>query len=181
MEIVALAVYLQGGESRYVHTEDVAVKANELAPGRFTWAKYPDQINIHTIMTHLWDAKSNRRGCILIGSEKEGWMLSEHGMELARSRLTSLTGVKAARRKFTTGEKQWMRAERVRLLHSEAFRKAAAGVAVTREEVDAFFRLNDYVGGEARERKITRVLNTFGDDAELGAAVKALAEKARNR
>ena len=183
MEIVALAVYLLGGGTRYVHTEDVAVKANELTPGRFTWAKYPDQINIHTIMTHLWDAKSSRKGSILIGSEKEGWMLTEHGMELARSRVTALKGVKTARRKLTAGEQQWMRSERVRILNNETFRKAAAGgaAAVTREEAEAFFRLNDYVIGEARERKITRVLNTFGDDVELGAAVKTLAEKVRSR
>jgi hypothetical protein len=72
IEIVALAAYLLGGESRYVDTEDIAVKANELAPGRFTWVKYPEQINIHAIKTHLWDAKSDRRGSLLLGSEKDG-------------------------------------------------------------------------------------------------------------
>ena len=39
-------MYLLGGETRRVDTEDIAVKANELAPGRFAWKKYPDQINL---------------------------------------------------------------------------------------------------------------------------------------
>ena len=84
MEIVTLAVYFLGGQSRYVDTEDIAVKANELAPGRFTWVKYTSQINIHTIKTHLWDAKSERKGGLLLGSEKEGWMLSSSGHSLAQ-------------------------------------------------------------------------------------------------
>jgi hypothetical protein len=41
-EIVTLAVYLLGGDSKRIDTEDVAVKSNELAPGRFTWRKYAD-------------------------------------------------------------------------------------------------------------------------------------------
>ena len=182
MEIVALAIYLLGGETHYVHSEDIAMKANELAPGRFAWAKYPAQVNIHTIMTHLWDAKSDRRGSLLMGSEKEGWMLTENGLELARRRINALKGVKGARPKLTAGEQQWRRGERVRLLDSDAYRKAAAegGGAVTREQAEAFFRLNDYVVGEARDSKIVRILNAFGNDEDLGLAVKILAEKVRS-
>jgi hypothetical protein len=36
-EIVTLAVYLLGGDTQHVDTEDIAVKANEIAPRRFTW------------------------------------------------------------------------------------------------------------------------------------------------
>jgi hypothetical protein len=35
--------------------------------------------------------------------------------------------------------------------------------------------------GKARERKIVRVLNLFGDDAELGDAVKGLAALVRGK
>jgi hypothetical protein len=52
-EIVTLAAYLLGGDTQYVDTEDVAVKANELAPGRFTWRKYRNQINIENVRTFL--------------------------------------------------------------------------------------------------------------------------------
>ena len=56
-EIVTLAVYLLGGASQFIDTEDIAMKANEIAPGRFTWRKYPQQINIENITAFLWDAK----------------------------------------------------------------------------------------------------------------------------
>ena len=36
-ELVTLAVYLLGGDQHAVDTEDVAIKAHELAPGRFSW------------------------------------------------------------------------------------------------------------------------------------------------
>ena len=48
-EMVTLAVYRLGGAQRAVDTEDVAVEAHKLAPGRFSWRKYPDQINLELI------------------------------------------------------------------------------------------------------------------------------------
>ena len=37
-EIVTLSVFLLGGDTALIDTEDIAVKANELAPGRFCLA-----------------------------------------------------------------------------------------------------------------------------------------------
>jgi hypothetical protein len=183
LEIVTLAVFLLGGDSHYADTEDIAVKANELAPGKFTWVKYKDQINIHVIKTHLWDAKSERKGSLLLGSEKEGWMLTASGLALARTRVDELKHLKAAKRKLSAPEKQWMRTERVRLAKTEAYEKAAAGnvESVTLEEAEAFFRLNAYIVGKARDRKILRILNIFGNDPELGSAVQALAQRVASR
>ena len=64
------------------------------------------------------------------------------------------------------------------MLKSEAYRKFnALGVgAVNREEAEGFFRLNSYVVGDARKRIISRLRNTFGDDADLGRAVTQLAK-----
>lgn len=45
-EIAVYALYLRGGASRSVHTEDVALKCFELAPDSFSWVKhrqYPDK------------------------------------------------------------------------------------------------------------------------------------------
>jgi hypothetical protein len=69
------------------------------------------------------------------------------------------------------------------MLADEAFTKFGLGGVgdVTEREAEAFFRVDDYVTGKARERKLVRILNTFGDDAELGQAVRALATKVRDR
>src|SRR5256885_16251843 len=39
-ELVVLAAYLAGSASGYSDTEDIAIKANTIAPGRFAWRKY---------------------------------------------------------------------------------------------------------------------------------------------
>ena len=79
LEIVTLTVYLLGGESNYVDLEDVAIKVNELAPGRFAWKKYPDQINIEHVRTSLSDAKKSENGGYVLGSVDEGFVSELEG------------------------------------------------------------------------------------------------------
>lgn len=64
------------------------------------------------------------------------------------------------------------------MLSEEAYRKFRAGrlEEVTQSEAESFFRLNDYVMGKARERKVTRAVNVFREDTELGKAVVHLAK-----
>ena len=52
-ELVALAIFLCGGDANAVDLEDVAMEVNKLAPGRFTWRKYSDQINIKNVDAFL--------------------------------------------------------------------------------------------------------------------------------
>jgi hypothetical protein len=75
-EIVTLAVYLLGGNQTYVDTEDVAIKVNEISPGRFSWEKYPNQINIEKVRSSLSDAKKEKKGGYLVGKHSQGWILS---------------------------------------------------------------------------------------------------------
>jgi len=82
---VVVAALLAGAKTASVDTEDIAMKANELAPGRFTWRKYKDQINIDTVRKRLWDATKPEKGSLLIGSEKMGWRLTKVGFVFARS------------------------------------------------------------------------------------------------
>ncbi|GEM_PF-276128 len=180
-EIVTLATYLLGGASRYVDTEDVAKKANEIAPGRFTWRKYADQINLEVVRVYLSDAKKPEKGAYLLGSGTDGWSMTEKGLEFVRRRASELKGANLARKSLSPREKRWLRNERARMLASDAYLKFKDGGldAVPRSEAEAFFRVDDYVVGEQRERKIVRALNTFGDDDELGPVVRELAGKVR--
>ncbi|HUD48811.1 MAG TPA: hypothetical protein VMR33_18405 [Candidatus Baltobacteraceae bacterium] len=182
-EIVTLAVYLLGGETQYVDTEDVAVKANEIAPGRFTWRKYSSQINIENVRTFLSDAKKQKNGGYLRGAGKDGWLLTESGFAFAERRVTNLEKVDLSRERISAKDRKWLQHERERMLGSDAFRKYSAGTGdtITIQEADIFFRLDVYVTGKAREDKIVRALNAFGSDPELGEAVKNLAARARTR
>jgi len=182
MEIVTLAVFLLGGESHQVDTEDVAVKANEIALGRFLWRKYPNQINIENVRALLSLAKNTQNG-YLIGTGKDGWLLTEKGCLFARSKVENLNGVDLSARRLSSKEKHWLRNERTRLLASEALRKyEALGIdAVSSQEAEAFFGVDDYITGSARERTVLRILNLFGDDPQLGQVVKEFAVKVRKR
>jgi len=83
-EIVTLAVYLLGGDQHAVDTEDAAIKTHELAPGRFAWRKYPEQINLELVRVYLSDAKKPEKGDLLVGSGRTGWSLTKAGLNWAR-------------------------------------------------------------------------------------------------
>jgi hypothetical protein len=122
-EIVTLAVYLLGGDTQYVDTEDIAVKANEVAPGRFTWRKYSDQINIENVRAFLSDAKKEKNGAFLRGAGKDGWLLTESGAAFAKVRVGGLENVDLSRERLSVKDRRWLQHERTRMLSSEAFFK----------------------------------------------------------
>lgn len=182
-EIVALAVYLLGGDSSYLDIEDVAMKASELSPGRFAWRKYPDQINIFQIASSLSDARKEKNGSHVMGSMQSGWMLTDKGLKFAQERVRELDDANLSRKPQTARERQWEKGERTRLVSEAAFVKHQSGLLddILQTEAESFFRVNDYVVGQAREKKIIRILNAFGDDVELGAVVHALVGRVRGR
>ena len=182
-EIVTLAIYLLGGKSESVDIEDVAMKASELAPGRFAWRKYPNHINIFTVASALSDARKAKNGRYVLGSIQKGWLLTEQGLKFAHANVDDLNQADLARKPQQINERQWQRKERVRMLADPAFAKFSTGSAgsITLQEAESFFRLNDYVVGKARERKVVRILNTFADDPELGELVKELVKRIEMR
>jgi len=180
-EIVTLAVLLLGGESQYVDTEDVAVRVNELAPGRYTWRKYPEQINLELIRVYLSDAKKPKKGAYLLGSGNSGWMLTERGLAFARKSIALLDVIDLSSVALKPRDRQWREGQRVRMLASAAFTKFSTGQKdlVSAKEAADFFRIDDYVFGQARERRLVRFLNAFGDDPALGKMVRQLAKRLR--
>lgn len=176
LQIVTLAVLLAGGDSAPVDTEDVAIKASGMAPGRFTWRKYKDQINIDIVRKRLWYARRPDRNGWLMGSEREGWTLTQKGLDFARAAASRLGNVVESERR-SLKERQWLTSERRRLIGSEAsdvYRREGPD-AITRRQAESFFRLDDYVMGSLRERKIVRLLSAFSDDPKLADVVRASA------
>ena len=180
-EVVTLAVYLLGGDTKPIDTEDIAVKTNEIAKARFAWRKYRDQINLGNVRWALWDAKKPKNGAYLLEVGKDDWQLTEAGLEFAKRVEGNLKGMDLSRQPVSARDRQWQRNERGRMLSTEAFVKIQNGAAdtVTTREAEEFFRIDAYVTNNSREQKITRALSAFGNDEELGTAIKLLAEKVR--
>jgi hypothetical protein len=179
-ELVTLAVYLTGGDTREVDTEDVAIKVNELAPGRFTWRKHADQINIEIIRASLSDAKKKKNGATLTGTGNAGWLLTEDGLKFSKENVSRVAVPAEAVERLSQDEKRRRRKEQARVAASAAFQKFSTGEKdkITKRDVDAVFRLNEYIVGSGRLSKIQRIVNSIGDDEEVGAAVRFFAKLA---
>ena len=177
-EIGVLSVYLLGGESKYIDSEDIAVQANKLAPGRFLWRKYKDQINMQAVTKRLSDAKTDGD---LLGSYSKGWILSEKGLQYAKEHLEELKNTDLSRAPMNKKEMVLYYRERERMLASIAYEKVISNESdyITSKEAEDFFRIDDYVTGIARKERLARIINTYGDDPELSQAIKVLSEKVR--
>ena len=180
-EIVTIAVYLLDGHNKFIDMEDIAMKVNEIAPGRFAWRKYPDQINLKKVEVRLCDSRNLKKGGYILGSIKKGWMLSEEGLQFAKNNVNKLKNTDLSRTPMNKREMILYHREKERMIASKAFEKLISKEieSITFKEAEDFFRIDDYVTGEARKEKLARILNTFGNDPELSHAVKFLAEKVR--
>lgn len=178
-EAVTLATYALGGTDGAVDTEDIAVRVAELVPGMFSWQKeeHRDRIDKELVRVALSDARLKKR--FVVGShDKGGWMLTPEGRCFAERNLEYLQGHPVERGRGR--DERQLERERVRLLSSDAFdqfEESGDFAAVTDEAANAFFRIDVYVKGQARERKVTRVVNYFGEDPELGELVQGLARR----
>jgi len=177
VEVVTIAVYQLGGMTRPIDTEDIAVRANALAPARFAWRKYPDQISLQDVRFALENAKRAHCGYVL--GDNEGWMLTEAGALFARRNGRRLKTEHAGRDRSTPAEKKWRRRERERILASDAYVKMREnrGDEITTPEATSFFRIDEYVSPTARDRKISRLVNVFRNDPEIGLVVVELAKR----
>jgi hypothetical protein len=176
-EIVALATYLAGGDRKPVDTEDIAMKANEIAPGRFAWRKYKNQIDLELVYKHLWDLTKPDKGSYVVGTKNEGWRMTDAGTDFAERTVGKLKNLKQAREKRPKKEEGWIKRERARMQTESAYTKVKDGreSELTQGEAERFFRLNEYVIGEARTRKIRQAEDDFRDDPDMGPVVKSVA------
>jgi len=179
-EAVTLALDGIGGAEAAQDTEDVALRVSELFPGMFAWRKYREHIDIELVRVALNDA-TKKKGWVVGSHRQGGWLLTPAGVLQAQRLRAQLPDAPATHQRGK--DEQLRERERGRLLATSAFARVSAGDAasVTADEADSFFRMNVYVEGSARERRIARLQNLFGSDPELGPVVAALAARARQR
>lgn len=182
-ELVTWAVYLLGGDQRRIDTEDVAVRAFQLAPKRFSWRKYPEQINLELVRVYLSDAKKPEHGGLLTGSGRTGWSLTRKGLtwlRSAQSKLQKLGTSESHRRESRAGSVDSGRRdrERKRILALPAWARWSAGdESVNLAEAREVFRLDSYSTTQVREAKLTRLRAMFGDDELLGSFLTRLSDE----
>jgi len=176
LDVVILAVHLLGGSQKSVDTEDVAVKADELAPGMFSWRKYPEQINLELVRVALSDAKKPNYGQLLSGSGREGWRLSTAGLEWVRSSgeallAEELTWTSESRSAGSVDTVRKQREEE-RIMASSAWRAWREGGAVSLRQAQEVLRIDNYSTKKMIQIKLVRLRSLFDDDSDIGIFLK---------
>jgi hypothetical protein len=176
-ELVVVAAFLAGAQSQFADTEDIAVKANDLAPGRFTWRKYKNQINIETVRKRLWDATKDEKGGFLIGSEKTGWRLTKSGFDFAKKQIRR-GPITRSKQRASQAESVTRTRELRRMSSESAFNKFCSGQeeSITKSEAERFFRIDDYVTGKSRSAKIERFRIIAVGNKDLTQAINFLSK-----
>ena len=169
-QVVALAVFELGGAEKYIDTEDVAIKANDLAPGRFCWQKYPDRINLEAVRKRLSDAKKAEHGSLVTGSPKKGWLLTHSGLKWAKCVSENYVAQHGDRTKPIAGSADINRykREKQRLAGSDAWNMwVTSKKDITELHAKAVFRIDSYTTDEAKVQKIDRLRKLMIEDAEI--------------
>lgn len=183
-EIVTIALSECGGASAPVETEDVAIKAFEMSPSRFSWKKYKDQINLELVRVCLSDAKKPKNGSLVFGSGSQGWSLSPAGVSWTiehsdRSASISEEKPRVESKSQSPREQRWRR-ERDRLMLTQAYKEWQNQANIDPQVATEVFRIDSYADGNLVERKIARLIELFADD-ELSEFVYQAASKVRER
>jgi hypothetical protein len=164
-EILTLAVYLRGGAVSPVDLEDAAIEAFNLAPKKFNWKKYEDQIDLRIIQYALQDACKPKIG-YLKGSSKHGFMLTQSGLNWAENYDESKQ-LSTTSRKSSVAD--LLLREQARLRKSHAFEKFINGnaVQITLMDFREFARVNDYFPEYIKKQRYHKIDNVVENDQNL--------------
>ena len=164
-EILTLAVYLHGGTVAPVDLEDAAIEAFNLAPKKFSWRKYEDQIDLRIVQYALQDAaKPNMR--FLKGDSKHGYMLTQIGLDWAE-KFDEKKQLSTTSRKLSPSD--LVLKEQIRLKSTRAYEKFRNGdkEKITIMDFREFTRVNDYFPEHIRKQRYSKIDNTVKNDTDL--------------
>jgi hypothetical protein len=183
VETVVLAVCLLGGEQQFVDVEDIAAAAANLAPGRFTWKRYPDQIDMAAVRRCLMSATKVENGNLVTGSTLTGWALTERGADFAKNHEEYHRGNELLVTGLGVEEQRFLAWQRKRIQAHPAFKKVTESPdqEVTIKEVESFFLLDPHATLPERQEKIGQYMRHFGRDPDIGPVVSLIARKAAEK
>jgi hypothetical protein len=185
-DVVILAAFQLGASQKAIDTEDIAVKASELAPGRFSWRKYPDQINLELVRVTLSDLKKGAYSGLLSGSGRSGWTITAKGLEWINQNekrlLRSELGRAPEDAKFGSIDSAREQRERKRLKASKAWGQWLSEPSkVSRTDAESVLRVDSYTTDRAFELKINRLKTTFRRDKEMSRFLDHMVEILREK
>jgi hypothetical protein len=178
-DVVVLATFLLGGDKEPIDTEDVAIKANEMAPGRFSWRKDPNQINLELVRKTLCNNAEGYQGndrSLLAGTGRKGWTLTREGVEWVKKNKDeildgNLSWSKDSARSGSIDSVR-LRREKNRIQGLRAWNIWSVGEHVEESEVKEVFRMDSYSVGRISDLKVNRLIDLFDGDEEMTSFLK---------
>lgn len=169
--LVALALYDLGGAERAIDTEDIAMRVSQIAPGRFRWKKYPEQIDLEAVRLAVKDLARGEQP-LVSGGMRNGWMLTTEG--LAWYARTGGAGVSVGRSSQTDSVGNQGNTSALR--QTEAYRKFrnCHRDEITVYDLRRFLRIDEYTSVRRRKERIQAVLNAAAGDNELLGLIEHL-------
>ena len=168
-DVTVIALYQLGGALRYIHLEDVALKAAELSPKTFSWKKYPEQVNLETVRLALKNelGAKNRR---VFGSIRDGWMLTPKGLSWCLANASS--GISQS----VTDQ---MHKEIIRAKKTDAFSKMLAnkGEQISDNDLKALLRVDEYFSPRNRRERVVALANSAVIDPQLKPLLTVLKQR----
>ncbi len=165
--IAAVALLQLDGSERAVDMEDLAMKMAELAPGRFRWKKYPEQINIENLRSTVAQLRRTRPP-LIAGGVRDGWMLTPAGIRW----VCQTPGVASAPVLASLARGAAL------LRQSDAWEKFARLVPeeITVYDGRRFLKVDEYTSPRRRKERVQAVSNIAAHDDDLHALVTYLRE-----
>ena len=146
------------------------MKAHEIAPLRFAWKKYPDQVNLELVRVYLSDAKKQSKGKLLAGSGREGWTLTTSGAKWAsRLQVRSPRGptLPKGSSRVSTPTTERTRREAERLVGTRAWAAWSRGSGVEKGDAKDLFRVDAYADERTAALKVSRLRATLREYPEF--------------
>jgi hypothetical protein len=131
-ELVVYALYLLGGDTERVHTEDIALKSFDLFPASFSWVKYPQHPDKDIVRVALTDARKEQHAALVEGRTgqkrgltaktrrkpvEDGWLLTSRGIQWIQENLVGLERIAGGGRGKEHRQKVLRQLKRVREHH----------------------------------------------------------------
>ena len=178
LEIVVVAVARLGGETQSIHIEDVAVEAYNIAPGRFAWRKYPEQIDLDLVRRTLTNAAA-KPSPLILGSVRKGWMLSKYGIQWIEKNVQNLPALSGYRRGSVSDA---IEIEKARLRETRAWQKYQSGLIdqINLNDLFEFARINEYFSDAKRRERFNIVASAVDGDPELAQLWRLLQQRFPN-
>lgn len=171
IELITIALYELGGARKFIDTEDIAVKADQIDNERFKWRnkKYKIYIDKSLIIESLNAARVRKIGAFVKGNDKLGWILTTVGLNFCKLSKHKFNGKIIRKKRLSKIEKKYLLREENRIVNTDAYKKFMDNnnKNITENDIKILFKINDYTSLKDLDKRIIDLLDNFQDQDKI--------------